>query len=408
MSDFYDGLKNVFNQLVNRRSALSQNIVTANVLSGEQQRTIFRTGLGSKIAGIKGVHPLDDTLIFESTADEEFYKARLDKIVKRASKFMIAFGRGIILLHSPGDDLSKPLGTVDDSLIKIDVFDGDMVTVSDINVDLSRPRYLKPNSYHVRGATLHWSRVIDFTYVKPPELDAPSYQYGGISEFELVYNQIINDGIVERASTTILEKSSNFIYKIQGFKDALRSKKDKEVVEYFGRVEDFRSNYGAVLIDSEDDVTSITQQLANLSEVDQITLRRLAMVTGIVLPILIGENVKGLNSTGDNESKIHQQMLSGIRSEYLLDPINELMRTLGRGKVSFKDAQGQTPGEEAAYEKIVIDNAVQLNAMGEDGAKYLEGKGVIVKDKWEDFFGGEEADNGGEADHNQIPEFPEV
>jgi hypothetical protein len=405
---FTDGLTNVFNKLINRRSGLSQNVVDVNVLSEQQMRAVYRTGLGSKIIRIKAGQSLNDTLTFDSTSDREFYELRLERAVKKAAKFMIGFGRGIIVLHSRGDSLEKPLGNIDPVRIKIDVFSGDMVTVSSVSTDLNDPRYLLPEHFQVRGHTIHWTRVVDFKYVEPVELDAPLYNYGGISEFELIYNQIINDGIVERASSAILEKSSNFIYKIEGFKDALRANKDDELFSFFERVEDMRSIYGAVLIDSADDVTNINQTLTNLAEVDQITLRRLSMVTGIVLPILVGENVKGLNSTGDNESKIHQDMLSGLQSEFLIDPINELLRKFDKPPASFKENQGQTAGEKVSFDKLAIDNAVQLLAMGEDHSKYLNDKGVTEPDNFEEFFSGEERDQGGEANENQITELPQI
>ena len=34
------------------------------------------------------------------------------------------------------------------------------------------------------------------TYVKPVEFDAPEYFFGGISEFELIRNELVSDQIV--------------------------------------------------------------------------------------------------------------------------------------------------------------------------------------------------------------------
>ena len=387
---FTDGIKNVFNNLINRRNVTANNIVDSPRLSVEQMKAIYRSGLGSKIIRIKAGQAVNDTITFQSSQDSEYYKQKLEPAVKKAAKFMIGFGRGIIVIHSRGDKLSDPLGKVDNTLAKVSVFSGDMVTAHSISLDLLDPRYLKPEAYIVRGTTIHWTRVIDFTYVDPVEMDLPSYQYGGISEFELIYNQIINDGIVERASPAIIEKASNFIYKIEGFKDALRQKKDTDLQEYIGATEDMRSIYGAVVIDTNDDVSSINQQITNLADVDQITLRRLAMVTGIPLSVLVGESVKGLNATGDNETKIYQDMLRGIQSDYLQRPINELMMKLGFGQVTFKANQGQTPAEKIAFDKMALDNAFLMFQMGEDGSAYLSKNGIIEPDNWEKYWDGEE------------------
>jgi hypothetical protein len=119
---------------------------------------------------------------------------------------------------------------------------------------------------------------------------------------------------------------------------------------------------------------------------DDVSLRRLAMVTGIPVPILVGENVKGLNSTGDNERLIFNEMLANYRANYLLAPINRLMAIAGLGEVEFKDNQGYTLEERASYERLILDNALILQNIGEDAGKYLEEKGLIKKDSVADFF----------------------
>jgi len=379
---FKDGLRNFVSSLVDGRNPINQNEIYSQALSPATLRQLYRHGIGNKVVRLKSGHALKDTLQFESTDDEQFYKARLEKHVKKATKWMIAFGRGIVVLHVRGDDLSKPLGQPDPSRLMFSVFSGDMVTPGDIDRDLQSERYYRPLSYNVRGAVIHWSRVVDFRYIEPPELDAPRYLYGGISEFEMIYEQIIADGVVQRASPRILEKASTLFYKIAGFKDAMRSGQDAEMIEYFSRLEDVRGIFAAGLIDAEDQLEIANQSISNLAEADQITLRRLAMVTGIPLAMLVGENVKGLNSTGENERQVFQDMIESLQSDYLLEPITELMRLCGQGTVGFKDNQGDTPNSRMDYETKAIDNALKLEALGEDYGAYLIERGVIKKDEF--------------------------
>lgn len=398
---FIDGLKNVFNQLLNRRNAQNQNQFQGGRIDMAQLREVYRTGIGNKIVRIKSGAALNDTLQFDSAADREYFNAKLLPKVKKASRWMLAFGRGVITIHQRGDDPSTPLGRVDPERVKLSVFSGDMVSTSNVVMDLDSERYYRPEYYVVRGRLFHWTRVIDFTYVEPPELDMPTYFYGGVSEFELIYPQLINDGIIERASATIIEKASSFIYRVSGFKDSMRAKKDKDIIEYFGRVEDMRSIYGAVLIDAEDEATAVSQQLTNVSEISEGSLRRLAMVTGIPLPWLVGENVKGMNAVGENERQIFQEMIESLESDYLQEPINLLMHRLGMGPVEFKENQGQTPTDRIQFDTKAIDNALKLWQMGEDHKKYLEDKGVIEKDDWAEYFDKDEPDPQGQ-EANQL------
>lgn len=385
-SNFVDGLKSFVSNLANSRTATTENYIEAQRLNDVEARNIYRTGLGSKIIRIKAGYSLKDTLQFESTADQEFFDKRLKRLVKQVVKWQIAFGRGIVVLHHRGDDLSAPLGKVDPDRILLNVFSGDMTTVNAPDRNLQSPRYYKPVQYNVRGTPIHYSRVVDFLYVLPPELDAPQYRYGGIGEFELIYEQLINDGVVQRAVPRIIEKGAGLFYKVKGFKDAMRTGKESEMVQYFNRLEKVRGLFAAGLIDQEDELEVVTQTFANLSESDQITLRRLAMVTGIPLPILVGESVQGLNSTGDNERQIFQDTIETIQDEYLIDPINELMRKLGRGVVSFKENQGETPTVRIGYETTAIDNAHKLWQMAEDYRTYLEEKGVLQPDDFSKVF----------------------
>lgn len=387
MGNFLDGITSLFNSLANRRNAAANNAVLSHRVGYEQLRQIAKTGLGSKIIRLKAGYSLNDTLQFDSSEDKAFYEKALQKEVKRAARNMLAYGRGIIVIYERGKLLSEPLSGVPDMAnIRLRGFAGDMVTATDASVDLNDIRYLKPRFYSVRGVQIHHTRVIDFRYVEPPELELPNYQYGGISEFELIYSQIINDGVVERAAPAILEKNATLFYKVKDFKDLMMTGREDDLLKYFARLEDGRSIYGAGLLDADDEAFVLDQTLTNLADVDMITLRRLAMVTGIPLALLVGENVKGLNSTGDNERAAFQDMIETLQSDYLLEPINELMRKLGQGAVEFKDNQGQTATDRMDFETKAIANAEKLYIMGEDYKQYLENHAIIEKDDFSLMF----------------------
>jgi len=384
---FRDGIVNIVNQLANRRSAAASNIIVSSRIEDSQLRAIFKTGLGAKIITIKTGYALNETLQFKNAKDELLYKAKLQRSVKKASKLMMGFGRAIILLNERGADLSKPqVGELDMAKVRLEVFGGDMVSVTDISIDLNDDRYQKPKTYSVRGKAFHWTRVVDFTYYMPTELDLPTYRYGGISEFEMIHTQLINDGIVERASGTILEKNSTLVHKVAGFADAVRCGDDEYLINYYGKVADLRSIYGDAVIDASDDIISVAQTLTNLDSVDNITIRRLAMVTSIPVPMMVGESVQGLNSTGNQERQSFQDMVEGVQFDYLEDPIRQLCAHFGIEEVCFKENQGGTALERLEFETKVIDNAVKLDALGEDYRGYLVQHDVIKNDPWKELF----------------------
>jgi hypothetical protein len=385
---FWDGLKNCFNSLVNKRNALKNNIFfNEHVLHNTELRAIYKTGIGSKIVRTKSEAALKKTLDFKTEEDEEFYNDYLAYHVKLAARFMLAFGRGIIVIIEPGADPSQPLPDMTNAReFRLHTFSGDDITSAQTSWDLENPRYYKPLGYQVRGHHFHYSRVIDFTYVEPTEQDAPNYYYGGIPEFELIYNQLVSDQIISRAVPSILEKSSTIFYKLDGFKEQLATGQDSTVTDYVSTVEQMRSIYGAGIADKNDEIETVTQSLQNLSETDQISLRRIAMVTGIPLSVLVGESVRGLNSTGENELSIWQNTLESLQDNYLIEPINQAMQIFGYNKVKFSENQSETAKKRIDYEAQAIDNATKLADLSEDHGKYLEEKGIIKENDVNEFL----------------------
>lgn len=382
-----DSITSFVNKLANNRNPMNTNEITHTLMSYNEMRAVYKSGLGSKICRLKAGYALNDTIHFANTDDKEFYRNHLAKQVKRAGKFMIGFGRAVVVIVEKGADLSTPAPkNIDIRNCRLEVISGDLVKPLNVSMDLMSPRYLRPLAYSVRGFTIHHSRIIDFTYVEPPQDDAATYNYGGISEFELIRPQIVADGVVERAVPAILEKNSSFFYKLVGFKNNLMDGQTDAMVEYFRQMENIRSIYGAGLIDADDSVEAINQTLTNLAEADSITLRRLAMVTGIPFIELIGEGPSGLNATGETELSVKQDMVETLQSEYFQDPISELMVKFGRNPIEFKENQGQTPTQRMEFETKAIKNAVDLANMGEDYEEYLERYDIIQKDAMKDFF----------------------
>jgi len=383
---FNDGLVSLTNNLANTRNAYTQNTIVNNKLSDEENNNIYKSGIGNKIVNIKNNTAYKEGFTFDSTADEKYFNKHLAKKVKEASLWMTVFGRGIFVIIEKDKKLSEPLSKdINKNTLLFKVFDGSMVTANSTDRNLMSERYYKPTMYQVRGESIHHSRVIDFTYLPVREDDKPNYQYGGMSEFELINEQIINDGVIERAAPAVLEKSSTIFYKVEGFKQAIQNKKESDILTYFAALENLRSVYGAGVVDSKDTVESLTQALSGLSETDQITLRRLALVTGIPLAVLVGESVKGLGANGDNEMTTFFMMIQNFQTAYLIDNINDLMEKLGFGDVEFKQPEQQTPKEKADLQSVILDNAIKLFNLSEETEEYLNENGFKTKDTFDLF-----------------------
>ena len=253
VKQFKDGLNDFLSSLTQKRNASARNDFVNNYLDFSQMRAIYKSGTANKIFRLKTGSALSGTIQFNTKEDELLYKAKVAKSVKLACMFQLGFGRGIVVIHEKGAVLDQPLKSGwNRENYKLDVFSGDMVTVSDVDRDLASDRYYKPNFYVVRGTRIHYTRVADFTYIEPVQEEMPQYQHGGISESEMIYDQLVNDGVIERSSASIVEKNSSFFYKVKDFKqlmiqkkeDALALKEKIEIEEEWdrGKIKNLRSD----------------------------------------------------------------------------------------------------------------------------------------------------------------------
>ncbi len=390
---FQDGITSFTNSLANTRSGTATNGIRSSKISYIEMNEAYKTGLGNKIINLKINTAYKEGIKIDGEEETTPLIKSILKEAKEASRWALAFGRGIVVIIEkntrPEQELSKSINL---KTATIRAFDGSMVSVQNTSVDVTSEYYQRPEFYIVRGVMFHRSRVIDFRYTLPREEELPAYYYGGISEFELIYSQLLNDGIVERAGSAIVEKNSNLFYKIKGFKQLLASGKEKSLVEYFSRMEGLRSIYGAGLVDSEDSIEVHAQALTNLSDVDTMTLRRVAMVTSIPLAVLVGESVKGLNATGANEMETFYIGISNLQENYLLEPLNELVRRLGLGsEVEFIKPEQLTKSDKALLESTLLDNALKLQNLGQDPTSYLNENGFKEELPEEEFGNFEEA-----------------
>ncbi|MGE4267165.1 MAG: phage portal protein [Deferribacterales bacterium] len=401
-----DSIQSMFNSLLNRRNPLLTNRPKHIKLDDTVLNSLYLSGLGQAILDHKVGGALKNTLNFAEKSDEIIYDKKLKEAVKEACRYQIAFGRGVICIVEHDKSISSPIsGKIDLKRTSFRVFSGQDVSVSSYGMDITDERFYKPKMYMVYGNQFHHSRVIDFAYKKPVFQDLPQYNFGGVSEFEIIYEQLINDGIVQRSSATMVEKGARTYYKVKGFKSLLASKQDAALLQYFSAVEDYASVSTATIIDAEDEITPISLKLQHLKEIAEDSLRRVAAVTRIPVSRLVGENVKGLNSTGDNEDKMFWEGIADYQESYIYCPLNELFSKCGLGEVWFKEALGVTATQQMDYDGKALDNAAKMTEQGytKEAKEYLEDKGVIKIDTYKKLLNQQKSEK-----EMNMPETPEI
>ncbi len=140
-------------------------------------------------------------------------------------------------------------------------------------------------------------------------------------------------------------------------------------------MENMRSVFGASIIDQTDEeVVTVSQTLPDLAAADAVSLRRLAMVTRIPLPILVGESVQGLNSSGNVESETFDDMIRQIQHRYLFPALRSLFDKIGIGKFSFKKNFRDNTTDILKQQQLVLQNAQAMQDLGmsvDDVTEYI-------------------------------------
>lgn len=379
-----DGITSLTSALKNSRSVDETYRANDRILTDSECEALMLSGVSARILSIKVDWSLRNGFVFKSSEQEKYYNEKIRDALFQTVTNMLAFGRGLLVFSdgTGASEQSKPLGTINKNTVEILPFEGSLFTTSiaEIENNVMDKNYWKPNKYTIKGTLFDKSRVIDFVYKKPPLRKAPTYLWGGVSEFELLYKQLIADEVMQKAVPSIFEKSANYIYKIPGFDHALQTGKEKDIVGFYGKLERLRSSYGASLVDKETDITQVSQTLTNLDSTNIFTLQRLALVSGIPLPFLVGEAVKGLNSTGDHEMNIMQTTISSLQQRYILPKANELFERLGFPPAEMKVPDELSRADRVEYETKVMIVAQGMIDLGLDPAEYLKKNDMITDD----------------------------
>ena len=401
-TQFIDGITHLSNMLLNSRTADQTNYITEDIVEIDELNSIYKTGIGNRIVNVKVNTAFKEGLIASEKTLKEIKRLKLMPLIRKACRFQLAFGRSLLFVIEKNVDPSEPLTkSVNLQTVKFRTFEGYDISCSEIDIDVLSERFMKPNFYNVRGVLIHYSRVIDFKYIAPIDVDAPQYNYGGISEYELIYKQLINDGVVERTTPLTVERGATIYYKVKGFKQALQTGKEKDILKFYSAVESMRNIAGAVVTDAEDQIEVKNQTVQNLDVADRITLRRLALVTGIPLKFLMGENFtsQGLGANSRTEDDVFNSMIKNLQDNHFVAPINELLKMIGLEEIEgFNKPQELNMVEHAKFETDVLRNADSLERLGGDAKQYLIDNGFQdyykeVEEEFDDLLGDDEDDD---------------
>lgn len=185
--------------------------------------------------------------------------------------------------------------------------------------DPTRIDFYVPDYWMIGGKKVHKSHLVITRYAEVPDVLKPSYQYGGLSLPQLLWERVY---AAERSANEgpqlLMTKRINIINTAL---ELIGADPDSIIAKY-QEISERRDNYGLMLMGTTD---TYSQHETALSDVDTVIMTEYQLVAAVAeMPVtkLLGTTPKGFQSTGEHETDNYNTLLAGIQ-EHHCDPVLE-------------------------------------------------------------------------------------
>lgn len=233
------------------------------------------------------------------------------------------YGTGIAYFVIDGEDPETPLnldGIRSGSFRGITIIEPQwcepLLTETNVSDPLS-PGWYRPEWYVIKGKKVHRSRLFTTLYREAPDDLKPTYNFGGIPLPQMIYERVYSAEKVANEMLELVQTKRTFV--MQGNTMEI-AKKPRQYEKIYNALSRFRNNQSIMVVDRTDE--NFTQMDTSLADTDGITWTLYQLVAGVAsIPEykLYGTAMKGLNSTGEGETKNYLQMLRGMQ-ENVFEP----------------------------------------------------------------------------------------
>jgi len=275
-----------------------------------------------------------------------------------AAEYERAYGGGALFMGAL--DGRKPDQPLDENAVRsfrfLQVFEPRELRPQRWYGDPLRPNFGKPELVEVVPiagydgtaitSQIHESRLIFFPGIRVTKRTYRENNGWGDSVLNRVYAVLQRFNSSFDGSSTLLAEFAIPILKLKGLAEIL-SANDRTIVQNRAQALDLaRSVARTLIIDSEEDYSRSTTQVAGMSDLLDKWMERLAAAAGMPISLLFGRQPGGLNSTGQTDLEIWFSIISSFQTQQLQPRLERLLRVLFRAK------DGPTGGVEPEYWSI--------------------------------------------------------
>lgn len=277
--------------------------------------------------------PPDDIEDFDQTIDRTGTKEKLLTAIQWARLFG---GAGaVIMLKGEGNRLDQPLVAEDvepgsyRGLLTFDRWSG-ITPSANLNTDLDNPAdYGLPSSYRVttqtgKSFTVHSSRVLRFTGRSLPQWEFQAEQYWGISEYEVVYDELKKRDNTSWNIASLIFRANIIAMKQKNLSEALSGLgKSAAALQQFHATltaqTQLMSNQGIMVLPEEGGLETHQYGFAGINDVYVSFMLDICGACEIPMSRLFGRTVSGLGQTGEGDEHIYYDLI-GQKQKRELNP----------------------------------------------------------------------------------------
>lgn len=317
---------------------------------------IYRNSwLGAKVVDVKVREALrewrhftfeDSSNIIEKLeTQEKLYDIK--QTFKKALTYASIFGGSAVLLNVEGaGDLAEELNINNiklGSLKWLTVLDRRQL-IPEIGLNSynpSSPYFMKPEYYlSTEGSQtfkVHSSRLLIFKVIDLPNKELIQNDYWGESIYTTTLESIKNAESIANAISSMVLKANTMVWKLREFNTTKANHASAKVTERLSQANFMASYLNGVAIDADDEELDILNiNFAGLDRVLEDSLNICASASGIPATKLLGSHIKGLNSSGQADTRNFYDDIKSYQESVIrpnLEQIDKVLMMSTFGKI---------------------------------------------------------------------------
>lgn len=293
------------------------------------------------------------------------------------------YGGAIAFIDIDGQDPATPLqlDTVTRGAFNgMRVFDRHQLS-PDLNVLVpSGPKAGLPAYYRVvadpslampSGLTIHHSRCVRYQGIQLPRWQAVGEHLWGESVLERMFDRLLAFDHASAGAANLVHRAYLRVARVKDFRKALVAggEAENDVLKFFKLVAYLQGTEGMTVVDSEDEFQTMTYTFTGLDEILLSFGQQLSGASDIPLVVMFGQSPKGLNATGESDTRMYYDGINAEQESKLRDPMETVLEIVHRSEF------GVAPPDDFDFDfnplwqlslpekaKVAVDVATAVNA----------------------------------------------